>query len=578
MAFVSSRARLGSALALPALALALACGGGASSSSASSGSAAAPNPTHAIAPPAEPFWSSDSPSRPHRAPLLNAYTPTTGSVVQLAPREQELLRAAAAQEPATLAGSAPATTPTFATPLRIVTGLRSFTYHQDNSTTLQPLHLSAAVIQALVPNASGGFDTLTGEGHDDGTFSIQNVPVGYYWLKFGHSYLWTNLDNAQWVFDLYGRADVVYPGTQPTNLSLNATNLNAWQGTDELFWTVPNAGFTLSMNAQPGVTNAPATGDAALNAYTMEFVTLGLPLLDATKGDQAYLTQLTSRTASGETYRALGKVFNLPATTMTDGGTATASGGFLDIPQASTFHLAWKRSAFAALTSSVNPNATVARTEVGLWASPLGTAMGIPGDAFQLFTYDSGSASSATDLDLGDLSYGNPFPSTWTPLAEAYFTWAVSYMAPGASSPVTLLRSAYTATTSMPSAAAPIAPLMSPVQNPRINGKSLFQNQLSVGLAPVLAWDAPATGAPAGYVVTAYQLLNNAGASQLQVVATMRTAARQITLPPGVLTAGNTYVFAISAVKSPGVTFASNPYQAAFPYATAPILSAIVAP
>lgn len=576
MAFMSSRARLGFAFALPALALTLACGGAASSSSAST-SAPAPSPSHTTAPPAEPFWSSDSPSRPHRAALLHPYVPATGSVVQLAPGELELFRTAAS-EPRALAASTPASTPTFATPLRIVTGLRSITYHQADSTTLQPFNLSAAVIQALVPNTAGGFDTLTGVGHDDGTFSIQNVPVGYYWLKFGKTYLWTSLDNAQWIYDNYGRADAEYPGIDPTNLSLDASNLNAWQTTDQFFWTVPNEGFSTPTNGLDGITNAPTVGATALNAYTMDLYTTGLPLLDATKGDQAYLTQLTSRTVSSETYRALGKVFNLPATTTADGATTAVSGGFLDIPQTATFRLAWKRSAFAALTPFVNPNATVASTEVGLWASPLGTGMGIPGDAFQLFTYDSGSVASTTDLDLGDLAYGNPFPSSWTPIAEAYFTWAVSYMAPGATTPVTLTRSAYTGTTTMPSASAPIAPLLTPVQNPRINGKSLFQNQLSVGLAPVLAWDAPATGSPAGYVVTAYQLINNAGASRLQSVATMRTASRQITLPPGVFAAGNTYVFSISAVKSPGVSYASNPYQAAFPYATAPILSAIVAP
>lgn len=571
---VSSRMRLGFTLALPTLVLALACGGGASSSTTPSQAASSTPGAHTVAPPLEPFWASDSPSRPHRAHPIHPYAPATGPVMALSPDEQALLRlptpAAEAAPRATLAAAA--------VPLRIVTGLRSFTYHQDNATTLQPFDLTAAVIQALVPNASGGFDTLPGVGHSDGTFSIQNVPVGYYWLQFGHSYVWTNVDQVEFVFDAYGRADVEYPGTDPTGLTLNATNLNTWQGTDELFWTVPNAGFTLSMNGQAGVTNPPAVGATALTGYGMDFLTLGFPLLDATKHDQAYMTQLTSRTVSTETYRALGKVFNAPATTMADGTVSTASGGFLDIPQTSTLHLGWKRSALAAMTTAVNPNATVVTTEFGLWASPLGTSVGVSGEAFQLFTYDSGSTGATTDLDLGDLAYGNPFPSAWTPLAETYFVWGVSYQAPGAATPVTMLRSAYTATATLPTAAAPIGPLQSPVQNPRINGKTLFQNQLGVGLNPVVAWDAPATGAPAGYVVTFYQLSNNGGASQLVSAGSMRTAARQITVPPGVMSTGNTYVVVITAVRSPGVTFATNPYQNSFPYATAPIASAIVAP
>jgi hypothetical protein len=568
-----SRARLAFAgLALPALALALACGGSSASPSAST-SGNTPKPAPAAKEP-DPFWADDSPNRPHRAHPIHPVS-AAGPVVSLAPSEFEAMKAAAPAGTQTQAAfSAPAT----ATPLRIVTGLYSVTYHQDNATTLQPQDLTSSPIVALVPNASGGFDTLPSVGHSDGTFSIMNVPVGFYFLKFGRSYLWTNSDSVEWIFDGYGRADSVYPATQPTNLALTASGLNTWQSTDELFWTVPNQGLTSSTTNLPGVTNPPSLGSASLSAFTMEFVQAGFPLLNATKGDQGYLTQLTSRSASGQTYRALGKVFNLPATTMADGATTAVSGGFLDIPQASTLHLAWKRSAFAAMTASVNPNATVVQTECGLWLSPLGTSVGIPSDAFQLFTYDSGDVNAATDLDLGDLPYGNPLPAAWTPIVETYFTWSVSYMAPGAGTPVHLLRSAYTATTALPTATAPLTPLLSPVQNPRINGKSLFQNQVGVGTAPTIAWDAPATGAPTGYVVSLYPLVNNSGASAFQGRFTFRTAARSFTVPPSVMAAGSTYVVVISAIRNPGYSYASNPFQTAFPYGTAPIASAIVAP
>ena len=568
------RVRLGFGLGLSTLALALACGGAGGSSSASGSSTPKPPATQAAQEP-DPFWSDDSPSRPHRAHPLHAAA-AAGSVVSLAPSELMAMKLSAdAPAPVT---AKPAITPAAATPLRIVTGLYSITYHQDNATTLQPVDLTATPITALVPNASGGFDTLTGQGNNDGTFSIKNVPVGYYWLKFGRSYLWTSSDNVEWVFDAYGRADVVYPGTQPTNLVMNASGLNAWQGTDELFWTVPNQGFTISTYGIGGILNPPNPGDTGLSNYTMEFVQNGFPLLDATKGDQGYLTQLTTRTASGQAYRALGKVFTLPATTMTDGASTTANGGFMDIAQSSTLHLGWKRSALAAMTSSVNPNATVVQTEFGLWLSPLGTGVGIPGDAFQLFTYDSGDVGATTDLDLGDLPYGNPFPSAWTPLVETYFTWSVSYLAPGASTPVNMARSAYTATTVMPTAAAPLTPLLSPVQNPRINGKTLFQNQVSVGTSPTIAWDAPATGSPTGYVVSLYPLVNNGGASAFQARTTFRTAARTFTVPPGVMTAGTAYVIVISAVRNPGYSYASNPFQSAFPYGSSPIESGIVTP
>ena len=44
------------------------------------------------------------------------------------------------------------------------------------------------------------------------------------------------------------------------------------------------------------------------------------------------------------------------------------------------------------------------------------------------------------------------------------------------------------------------------------------------------------------------------------------------------MTSGNTYIVNISAVRNPGYSYASNPFQSAFPYGTSPISSAIVAP
>jgi hypothetical protein len=562
-------------LSLSALALTLACGGGSSSKSVDTPRAATPaTPVAAKAALPDPFWSSDSPERPHRATPLNA-APSTPNLIQLNEAEMHLLQQGMAAAPA--APSTPRDASLIATPLRIVTGLNSYTYHQETKTTLQPANLTSSTIQALVPNTSGGFDTLTGVGHDDGTFSILNVPVGNYWLRFGTQYLWTSADHVEWVTDTYGRTDAVYPGN-PTSLIMNANNLNAWQNTDELLFNVPNQGFYISVPAgTPGVTNPPVVGALSLSNYTYDFTQIGFGLLSATSGDQAYLNQLTTRTAGDTVYRALGRSWNLPALNMVDGTNATANGAFLDLPQTSTLRLNWRRSAWANMTTQVNPNAVATGAEFGLWASPLGLNMGIPGDAFQLLTFDSG-ALGTSDLDLGDLPYGNPYPSAWNLITESYFTWSLSYLAPGASTPAAVRRSTYTATPTLPSASAPLSPLVSPVLNPKINGKDLFQNQLAVGTNPVISWDLPSTGTPTGYLVRIMELQNNAGATRMLTRGLLRTATRSITVPPGIMNAGTTYVIFISAIRTPGVNFNQYPFQTTFPYASAPCMGAIVAP
>ena len=575
MDFVHSRARLGLALVLPVLTLAIACGGGSSTGSGASSTSTPPPPAPVSPQQADPFWTTDAPIRPSVAPLFANPHPS-GSVVALT--GPELAEVAASPEHLVPPAPAPAAAPATAPQLRIVVGLRSTTYHLDTSTTLHPFDLTAYPIQALVPNTSGGFDTLTGVGHGDGTFSIENVPEGYYWLRFGSTYVWTSASFVDWSFDAFGRADGVYPATSPTNLSLTLANLNAWQGQDELAMEVPNQGTALSLPlASADITNPPSLGATALSGFTINFAgsAISFPLLDASKGDQAYLNQLTTRPAGSETYRALAKSYVAPATTMTDGVATNLSGGFLDIAQTSTLRLNWQRSAFAAFAPSINPTAVPSGNYFFTYAYPLSSTYGLPFNAFQLLDY---TGTGTGDIDFGDLPYGNPFPSPWSVAAETYQGFDVSYLAPGATTPVVLTRYSYQATTALPTATAPVKPLLGPVQAPKINGKDLFSNQVSVGTTPVLSWGSPLVGPASGYVVTCYRLFASGSTSSLQAVGRFRTRTSSIQIPSGILTAGNTYVITIASLRATGVDISSTPFRTPLPYAFTTLRSAIVAP
>ncbi|HET8901674.1 MAG TPA: fibronectin type III domain-containing protein [Holophagaceae bacterium] len=571
-----TRSRLAFGLGLPALSLLLACGGASSSSGPASAPATNPAAPKATLQSADPFWTTDAPIRPAVAPLFRQFQ-APGAIIALSPREAA--EAAAAPAPS---ASEPTQTlltgPALAPQLRIVVGLRSLSFHQDNTTTLQPLDLSATPIQALVPNASGGFDTLTGAGHSDGTFSIPNVPEGYYWLRFGSTYVWTSSSYVDWSNDLFGRADGVYPGNSPTTLSLSLTGLNPWQAQDDLVWDVPVQGTALALPlGSADIANAPAPGATALAGFSVNFAgnDIQFPLLDGTKGDQAYLNQLTTRPAGAETYRALAKSFVAPATTMTDGGTTNLSGGFLDVPQASSLRLNWQRSAFAALAPGVNPAAVPSGSFFFTYAYPLPSSYGLPANAFELLDY---TGPGTGDVDLGDLPYGNPFPASWSVAAETYEAFNVSYLAPGATSPLVLTRYSYQATTTLPTAAAPVTPLLGPIQAPKINGKDLFANQLSVGTNPTLSWNPPSVGAPSGYVISCYRLFASGTGSSIQTVGRFRTRTTSIKLPSGILAAGNTYVFTIAAIRANGVDLGTTPFKTALPYAFTTSMSAIVAP
>ncbi|HEU4951688.1 MAG TPA: fibronectin type III domain-containing protein [Holophagaceae bacterium] len=561
-------------LLLPALSLLLACGGGQGSSTAVAAGTPAPAPAPRPAD-REPFWATDTPIRPEVASLFGAARRPAPVVALSAAQAAEV---AEAPTPAPASADPRPAVQTLAGQLRIVVGLRSVSYHQDSTTTLLPLHLSSLPIQALVPNSSGGYDLLTGEGHDDGTFSISGVPEGYYWLRFGSTYVWTSASYVDWSTDQFGRSDAAYAGTSPTALSFSLTDLAPWQGTDELVYDAPNEGTAFSLPlGSADITNAPSVGATALAGFSLNLAgnDLFFPLPDATKGDQVYLDQLTTRTASGEAYRALARTYVAPAFTMTDGTASNLSGGFLDVPQAAALRLNWHRSAFQAFAPGVHPSAAVAGSYLFTYAYPLPSTYGLPFNAFQLLDYTSAGTG---DVDLGDLPYGNPFPAAWSVAVESYQGFTLSYLAPGATTPVTLTRYAYQASTSLPTAAAPVTPLLGPIQAPKINGKDLFANQVSVGTTPTLSWGAPALGPVSGYVVTCYQLSASGTASTLQNVARFRTRTTSIKLPSGVLNPGSTYVFTVAAIRANGVDLASTPFRTALPYAFVTSMSGIVAP
>ena len=141
-----------------------------------------------------------------------------------------------------------------------------------------------------------------------------------------------------------------------------------------------------------------------------------------------------------------------------------------------------------------------------------------------------------------------------------------------------LLTSAYGYTPTLPSSTSPIAPLVGVVQNPSINGNSFFANQSGVGLTPTLTWSAPSVGTATFYRVRVYQLINNDGNTTLANIAGLSTQATSLQIPPGLLTAGQTYVFLINARYTSGLNFAKNPYFQGPSTAYAQVASGVIQP
>jgi hypothetical protein len=173
-----------------------------------------------------------------------------------------------------------------------------------------------------------------------------------------------------------------------------------------------------------------------------------------------------------------------------------------------------------------------------------------------------------TDQNFGALAYGDPFPSVWT-RTEA-FCQEAAVMIPYGTSLTSYGFFIVDGETSVPSGS-PVAPAVSQVQSPAINGDSLYTAATINTTSPALNWSAPATGAPYGYTVTPWQITLFSNGIQFASAGTFGTAKTSITLPP--LAPGN-YIFVITALSDGAANMETSPLRSALPTGFATVVSA----
>jgi hypothetical protein len=436
-----------------------------------------------------------------------------------------------------------------------ITGVRTFTYHpMSGATSVVPADLSAVTLAAWVPDGAGGYTRIPGIGAADGTFSIPGVPGGTYWFQYGTlDFYSTTASTLDLTEDRLGRPDTTPITVDPTNLVLNLTNLAPWQDLDILQWYDPNTSNYSYLNwSFPATSGAPSAGNASLAATTFD---LGAPyggalmLEDTTKGDQPSLTQMGTQTlANGATYQAVTRFFQPSLLVQADGATAGLTGAFTTVPLLNSLLLSLKGSRFAALIAAMHPQAQPFYSGFYLDPNPTGN-LGWIGSLPDLVNMDT-SANQTTDQDFGILAYGNPFPASWPLIWQQYYTMRVPYTLSGMTG--TRYQSGNLIVTStVMSAAASIQPVLSPVSQVMVGGKPVSTAPATgAGLAPTISWLKPNLGTPAYYRLTLYRLYNPGSGTAtpaIQTVGYYTTAGTSMTLPAGVLTAGETYFVKIAA-------------------------------
>jgi hypothetical protein len=448
-------------------------------------------------------------------------------------------------------------------PARTVSGTR-IVHYKDRPV---PIDLSALTVAALVPNALGGYWTLPGTGTSTGTFSIPNVPNGYYYLQLGGRYIWTR--NSVINGDSYESFRSSGVGADPaTTLTFNLSNLSPWLPNDVIELVDPSApAFQLF------------TGSAGEPVFTGTFPYTS-NLSDSTLGDKTYLLQESTQYAGGYRILVASRYFSPSNFTQLDATDTQLTGKFRNIVPTKSFRANVNGADIAAATLAANPGATFGATFFGLDIFPGSMAHGWSGAAPDLVSYDLNSDAPpfTVNADLGDVIYGNPFPPAFTLFAVYQYSAQTSYLAPGASSSAAITTSVIGTTVALPTASTPLSLMVGTVQQPAVGGADFLANQTGIGFMPTLTWKPPTVGTGHAYSVSVYQLTNNAGSTQATVIARLQTQGTSITIPPNVLMAGQTYVFQITALYRPGVNLAVNPYMLGPVAASTDVISGLMQP
>jgi hypothetical protein len=549
---------------------------------------------------------------PHGVPVTFQLTaaPTgatlSGDVLTWTPTAKQSRTANQFEVTATAGGGSKATQSWTVTPNGTISGSCIDNYWTEQGSGPLAADLSGYTVSAGIPQASGATQNLTGTVNAaNGTFTILNVPAGYYVLVMqapdGYivNYL-TNSSNFDCGTDYAGP---VPPSSISGTLGLDLTALDTWAAGDGLALVsadsgvycdltgstaVVNDGYSsCSFNSSPANTTFSPADPAAFSGFPIvssasnfilqydavtDGVVLGSTLLlpsslTLASGDSPTISgslALPSTTNSiditvdgsawGEAYAEQAPTSATRDTFLVDlavqpivgdrvvAGGATQDLTTLNIPQIEN------------LTLLGVPPGETAIQGISPPVPPAAPLPGLQGAALGLVSLNV-TQTKATG-DLGKQTFNNPFPSGWP----------VVFSARGGlcdSSGSNLCAEIGYSTTTLPTAA--IAPPMSPVSNAQLNGTSLITATKTTTPAVTLTWDAPTGMTPYGYAVFVYQATSPY--SPVIAAYTTQTSA-------GFTLNVSSVFFVIEALADGGqASILTGPYRWKYPTAYAAVMS-----
>jgi hypothetical protein len=510
--------------------------------------------------------------------LSNAPTGATlsGNALSWTPAAQQSRTANSFTVTANASGGASATQSWAVTSSGTIHISRIDTLWNESGSTSAPFDWSAvsSYVAALVLQPDGSFQSLSGTAGANGTFEIPNVPAGYYWLRLGpQDTYWTRSSTFDVGRDLFvPTANPTTPTTSTTYMNFSFTSLDPTAGLLQFDALEAQLPYLASTNAG----STTSVGDLVANGN-----------LDYSVIKTAFVRQYEPAAFGSMDGYVLGPALTLSNLSLTTGGHNTISGALNPAVPAS-IDLSVKGSAWAPLFDEIAPTTTAAMGgSFYLSVQPYIAADGpnvLDSNPIDLI-WTSGNFSAfltpscpanlplTTDVEAGTVQYSDPYPSAWRRTFSVCQTASVAVQVPGGKTQGITLTN--TQTTSLPTA--PVKPLISAVQNPKINGADLFNANTINDTAVTLSWDPPAIGTPFGYSVAIMSPTTlTDGTVEYVSTTTLSTAKTSITVPPDLLRSGQTYLFVITSLVDGNANMETSPHRSLLPVASAQLVSASV--
>jgi hypothetical protein len=457
-----------------------------------------------------------------------------------------------------------------------------------------------AVPVVLVPQSDGSFQTLQGAANSDGSFTIPDVPGGFYWLQLSpRANYWTSASDFDGGQDFVGDPLSTGPNATTTfNYSISGITPSS-NGDDY---------FTAQSNVDEFFSPIPAA--ISPNTTTMNFGVSVNANVNWSNVSTLYLSQFQYTTSGNFTGYLLG-----PSQTLTDVSISAGAMNTIDanlspaMPISVPINIAGKAWApIAPLVGPGSPGPTYSAFSVfaqpyvidryaqAMIGSPFGPDFPLlstgtvppPPDTWafgpsygceSFISYltqtspNTGVSPIVVDTSFGTLSYDDPYPTNWPRLFQYCQVSSINLPRPNSTATDTFLVSTEE-TTLLPTS--PVAPLLTPAQSPMLNGSSLFQTATLNTANLQFSWAPPSVGQPYAYFLEVYALAIPAPGTpgtliyvEIRSFATTQTSlSLPLTLPDG------TYVFAIVAALDATANIETSPNRHKVPMAHSAVISA----